>query len=199
MGQNSCYTCGRIGHYSNQCPNRQQSGGGGRPNQYQPQLKAMEGVLPLPPPQRQQPAYRPRQSGRQPPAPQVNQPHHQRVFALEQKAQDKNRGNLAGIDELKGVPIVILFDMGASHSFISHTCVDTMELNIEPAPQHLRVMTPIGRTTTVSLICPDSEFELESIKLRARNLRMMSMWYINIILGMDWLEENHVPIQCKER
>ncbi|XP_057791063.1 uncharacterized protein LOC131008187 [Salvia miltiorrhiza] len=115
-----------------------QSGSGGRPNQFQPQLKAMEGHLPLPPPQRQQQAYRPHQSGRRPLAPQANQQHHQRVFAINQKAKDENQGNLAGMGELEGVTIVILFDTGASHSFISIPCVDTLELNVEPTPQHLK-------------------------------------------------------------
>ncbi|XP_057808550.1 uncharacterized protein LOC131023030 [Salvia miltiorrhiza] len=200
MGTNNCFTCGRAGHYSNQCPNRQQSGTGGRPRPFQPQLKAMEGVLPLPQPVRQQPMHRQQQPGRQPAGPQANQQqHHQRMFAINQKAQDQNRGNLTGIGEMKGVSIVVLFDTGASHSFISHTCVDTLELKVESAPQCLKVFTPIGRTTTVSHVCPNVEFVLGTLKLEAKNLRVMPMWHLDIILGMDWLEENHAKIQCKER
>lgn len=35
--------------------------------------------------------------------------------------------NLAGIDTLLNMPIVVLFDMGASHSYISTSCMDTLE------------------------------------------------------------------------
>ncbi|XP_057807569.1 uncharacterized protein LOC131022138 [Salvia miltiorrhiza] len=200
-GNPNCFTCGKPGHYSSQCPNRQQGMSGGRPNQFPtPQLRAMEGILPLPQPLQQQPFRRPNQPHKQLPAPQAGRPQqYQRMYAINQKNQDKNQGNLTGIGELKGVPIVILFDTGASHSFISHTCVDTLELNVEPAQLHLRVATPVGKFTTVTHVCPNLEFELGPLKLKAKTLRLMRMWTTDIILGMDWLAEHHAVIQCEQR
>ncbi|XP_057779901.1 uncharacterized protein LOC130998501 [Salvia miltiorrhiza] len=200
-GNSNCFTCGKPGHYSSQCPNRQQGMSGGRPNQFPtPQLRAMEGILPLPQPLQQQSFRRPNQPHKQLPAPQAGRPQqYQRMYAINQKNQDKNQGNLTGIGELKGVPIVILFDTGASHSFISHTCVDTLELNIEPAQLQLRVATPLGKVTTVTHVCLNLEFELGPLKLKAKTLRLMRMWTTDIILGMDWLAEHHAVIQCEQR
>lgn len=52
-------------------------------------------------------------------SPQQQQPQHQRAYALNQKQVEKN-----------GVPIIIHFDTGASHSFISTACVDTFEIKV---------------------------------------------------------------------
>ncbi|XP_057782057.1 uncharacterized protein LOC130999990 [Salvia miltiorrhiza] len=160
----------------------------------------MEGILPLPQPPQQQPFRRPNRPHKQLPTPQAGRPpQYQRMYAIDQKNQDKNQGNLTGIGELKGVPIVILFDTGTSHSFISYTCVDTLELNVEPAQLHLRVATPLGKVTTVTHVCPNLEFELGPLKLKAKTLRLMRMWSTYIILGMDWLAEHYAVIQCEQR
>ncbi|XP_057786365.1 uncharacterized protein LOC131003829 [Salvia miltiorrhiza] len=165
-----------------------------------PQLRAMEEILSLSQPLQQQPFRHPNQPHKQLPAPQAGRPpQYQRMYAINQKNQDKNQGNLTGIGELKGVPIVILFDTGASHSFISYTCVDTLELNVEPAQLQLRVATPLGKVTTVTHVCPNLEFELGPLNLKAKTLRLMRMWSTDIILGMDWLAEHYAVIQCEQR
>ncbi|XP_042045713.1 uncharacterized protein LOC121791984 [Salvia splendens] len=44
-----------------------------------------------------------------------------------------------------------------------------------------------------------AEFTMGELKLVAHKLQVMSMGSVDIILGMDWLPENHVTIRCKER
>ncbi|XP_057803347.1 uncharacterized protein LOC131018648 [Salvia miltiorrhiza] len=102
----NCFTCGKPGHYSSQCPNRQQGMSGGRPNQFPtPQLRAMEGILPLPQPLQQQPFRRPNQPHKQLPAPQAGRPpQYQRMYAINQKNQDKNQGNLTVRAETDIIP-----------------------------------------------------------------------------------------------
>lgn len=38
------------------------------------------------------------------------------------------QGNLAGMETLLNMSIDVLFDIGASHFYISASCVDTLEL-----------------------------------------------------------------------
>ncbi|XP_057808913.1 uncharacterized protein LOC131023391 [Salvia miltiorrhiza] len=109
-GNPNCFTCGKPGHYSSQCPNRQQGMSGGRPNQFPtPQLRAMEGILPLPQPLQQQPFRRPNQPHKQLPAPQAGiPPQYQRMYAINKKNQDKNQGNLTGPLKLKAKTLRLL-------------------------------------------------------------------------------------------
>ncbi|XP_057775173.1 uncharacterized protein LOC130994159 [Salvia miltiorrhiza] len=205
-GSNSCYTCGQAGHFSNQCPNKQRGNRGGRPHPNPtPNLKAMEGNFPPPqqqhPPQQQQ-QQRQQQQQQQQQQPQkqlLNQQQHQRIFALEQKPFEKNQSNLAGMGQLKGVPIIVLFDTGASHSFISYACVDTFELNVEQDKNEMGVMTPLGKGITTKHTCHNLDFELGPLKMTAKCLHLMPMWDVDIILGMDWLTENYATIRCEMR
>lgn len=56
---------------------------------------------------------------------------------------------------LKDVLIIILFDTGASHSFISTTCVHTLELPIQRAESGLVVPTPLGGSALVNQVYPN--------------------------------------------
>lgn len=85
--------------------------------------------------------------------------------------------------------------MGATHSFIFVDCVEKLGLAPSTLGREMVIGTPsIGSITTslVSLNCPLSifgkEFGVDLICLPLRDL--------DIILGMDWLESNHVYINC---
>lgn len=60
----------------------------------------------------------------------------------------------------KGIPIIILFNTDASHSFISSASVYTLELNVERLSRKLRVTIPVGRFTLVTYVCLNLKFEL---------------------------------------
>ena len=60
----------------------------------------------------------------------------------------------------------MLFDSGASHSFIVASCVKDLGLEIETLEELLHVSSLLGNRVSVDQICRDCELE---------------------ILGMDWL------------
>ncbi|XP_057808403.1 uncharacterized protein LOC131022873 [Salvia miltiorrhiza] len=189
-GSDACYTCGQKGHFSKFCPTKQQGSGfrQNQPTRVQP-LRAVQGY-----PQLQQ------QHQRQPPNPQHQQLIPQiRAYPLKQKQPEKTQGNLAGMGKLLDIPVIVLFDTGASHSFIANACADTLELKTEQAKHRMKIHSPIGGTTITSHCCSNLEIELGTFKVVANNLNLMPMWDTNIILGMDWLTKNYATIRCNER
>ena len=121
---NRCFNCGGNGHFSRECPSRN-VGTGPRQNQQgfcqQPRAPPTGSGANQNQPLRLQQPVRPRL-----PAPVRAYTISQKQPAIEQGKPES--GNLAGIGEILDTPIVVLFDTGASHSFISELCVHTLSL-----------------------------------------------------------------------
>ncbi|XP_047943103.1 uncharacterized protein LOC125189929 [Salvia hispanica] len=190
-----CFDCRGNGHFSRECPSRN-VGIGLRQNQ--------QGI-------RQQPRAPPTGSGtnrdqplrlQQPVRPRLPAPA--RAYAIEQKQPKVEQGkpesgNLAGIGEILDTPIVVLFDTGASHSFISELCVHTLSLPTRKSEHRMMVSSPVGGLVEISRFCLNVEIVLGELKLVAHDLRVMAMRDVDVILGMDWLTENFATISCKKR
>ena len=68
----------------------------------------------------------------------------------------------------------ILFDYGASHSFIVASCVKELGLKVETLETPLHVSSPLGTRVSVYLICWDCELGISRILLLV-DLRVMDM------------------------
>ena len=51
----------------------------------------------------------------------------------------------------------ILFDFGASHSFIAASCVRELGLEVETLEKPLYVSSPLGTRVSMDMICRDCE------------------------------------------
>ena len=97
-----------------------------------------------------------------------------------------------------GVTTIILFDYGASHSFIATLCVKELGLEVETLEKSLYVISPLGTRVSVDMICQDCELEISGILLTV-DLRVMDMSNFDVILGMDRLTAHRVVIDCDRR
>ena len=77
--------------------------------------------------------------------------------------------------------IQVLFDMGASHSFISKKLVDDLSLDVSCMVTSLRITNPIGGSATLSLLCNDVKIILCDFSFRA-NLHVISCLGFDMIL-----------------
>ena len=57
----------------------------------------------------------------------------------------------------------ILFDYGASHSFIAASCVRELGLEVETLEEQMKVSSPLGIRVSVDLICRGCELEISRI------------------------------------
>ena len=91
----------------------------------------------------------------------------------------------------------MLFDYGASHSFIAASVV--IELGLEVALEEpLYVSSPLGIRVRIGMICCGCELEILGTLLTV-HLRITDMSEFYVILGMDWLKPYRVVIDCERR
>ena len=80
----------------------------------------------------------------------------------------------------------VLFDSGASHSFIVASVVLELDLEVETLEEPLFVSSPQGIRARIGMICRGCELEISGT-LFTVDLRIMDMLEFDVILGMDWL------------
>ena len=92
----------------------------------------------------------------------------------------------------------VLFNSGASHSFIVASCVKDLGLEVGTLEESLHVSTPLGTKASVDQICRDCNLDISGILLIV-NLRVMDMSEFDVILRMDWITAHRVVIDCDRK
>ena len=92
----------------------------------------------------------------------------------------------------------MLFDSGASHSFIVASVVIELDLEIEALEEPLYVSSPLGIKARIGMKCRGCELEISGILLTV-DLRVMDISEFDVILGMDWLTAYRVVIDCERK
>jgi hypothetical protein len=104
---------------------------------------------------------------------------------------------LVGTFSLNGHSIVILFDIGATHDFISKACTQGYRLSIEPTNTPYVISTPGGRVITKELVMHTS---LNLIgKLFRTSLIVLDDQGINVIQGMSWMKGHKAQLDTVSR
>jgi hypothetical protein len=106
-------------------------------------------------------------------------------------------GVVLGTFFVNPVPATVLFDSGASHSFITDQFVAKYNLSMSSMKNPLIVGTPGGEMKT-GHICPQVKINIMGVDFLA-NLVVLKSWGIDVILGMDWLRSCDGVIQCRKR
>jgi hypothetical protein len=94
-------------------------------------------------------------------------------------------------------PATILFNSGASHSFILLSFVVKHSLPIATMKHIMLVSSPGGEMRTKH-ICPAVSITIRGVDFPL-NLILLDSQGIDIILGMDWLSKYDVVIQCARK
>jgi hypothetical protein len=110
-----------------------------------------------------------------------------------QQAQDVVLGMFLTISH----PATILFDFGASHSFISSSFVTKHSLPIATMKYTMLVSSPGGEMRTKH-ICPVVSITIRGVDFPS-NLIILNSKGIDIILGKDWLRKYDRAIQCARK
>ena len=90
----------------------------------------------------------------------------------------------------------MLFDYGASHSFIAALVVIKLCLEVKALEEPLYMSSPLGIRARIGMICRGCKLEIYGILLTV-DLRVMDMLEFNDILGMDGLIAYRVVIDCE--
>jgi hypothetical protein len=118
--------------------------------------------------------------------------NHLEVEAI-QDAQDM----AIGMFPVKSYSAKVLFDIGATHSFVSASWVESHNIHIEPMIPPLRVNL-VGEKVQSDRICLDLRIEIRGIAFPA-SLVVMGTQGLDVILGMNWLHRNQSTVSCDKR
>ena len=103
---------------------------------------------------------------------------------------------MLGTFDINSTPATVLFYSRASHSFMSQAFVKNHSIPLCAMKNPILVNSPGGRMQAsyccllTSLSLRGVEFQVTPIVLRTSG--------IDLILGMDWMMQQQVVIQCKE-
>jgi len=103
-------------------------------------------------------------------------------------AEDNAADVITGTISLFGRVACVLFDPGATYSFISSSYVKLCRVNTEPLEQNICVATLVGDTVTCKMYVGNCPIVIEGRVLPAK-LAVFGMMGFDVILGMDWLSK----------
>ena len=119
-----------------------------------------------------------------------------RVYAIAPPAKSADQPVIQGTFLLSRLWARVLFDSGASHSFIAASVVIELGLEVKSLEEPLYVSSSLGIRARIGMICRGYELEISGILLTV-DLRVMDMSEFDVILGMDWLIAYRVDIDCE--
>jgi hypothetical protein len=92
---------------------------------------------------------------------------------------------------------IILFDSGASHSFIPAKYVAKYNLPVSLLKYHMVVSSP-GGDMPARQVCPRVHIKIRGVHFIV-NLIILDSTGIDVILRMDWLSKHKVLIDCTKK
>jgi len=104
---------------------------------------------------------------------------------------------MMGTFSINSIPATVLFDSGASHTFISQAFVRVHSIPLVTMKTHMLVNSP-GGTIPVSYCCPSTSLSLRRVDFAVSPMVMRTSG-IDVILGLDWMKKYTTEIKCKEK
>jgi hypothetical protein len=170
-----CYSCGQSGHYANRCPRKQAN---------------------------HTPAPGTSQN--------LNRNTNNSATTLARQNQARARVNHVAVEDAQTAPdviigmilvndnnTIILFDSGASHSFVPANFVQKHNLPSSMLKNWMIVSSP-GGDMHARHVCPKVNILIRGVEFIA-NLIVLESKGIDVILGMDWLSKHKGKINCAKK
>ena len=89
----------------------------------------------------------------------------------------------------------VLFDTGATNSFIAHRVVQDLGLVPQDLDVALNAVSLLGVTVKLGKVCKECALYLEDHELPA-DLIVLALREFDVILGIDWLTKFHANMDC---
>jgi hypothetical protein len=121
------------------------------------------------------------------------------VNHLEANTVQETLGVALGTFSVKYHSANLLFDIGATHSFVTASWVESHNIPVAPTYPPIRVSSIGGRTQT-DRFCPSVRVQIGGIEFHADLIVMGNQdATIDVILGMNWLTKYQARLSCDKR
>jgi hypothetical protein len=185
----ACFNCREIGHYIANCPYaKNKPAASAFSNSVNGPRPALTGAnrVPVRNNDNSQQTKQPQQSfGRA------------RVNHIDAQEAQEAQGVVLGEYLVNSALATVLFDSGASHSFISSSFVDKHRIPTVLLKTPLLTRTP-GGDINCHIGCPRVRINLSGVEFLA-DLVVLKSGGIDVILGMDWLSRHNGLIGCTDK
>jgi hypothetical protein len=170
---NGCFKCGELGHYANNCPRRNHQTPQKSNNQRNDQNALARGSAKNKTPQNQS---------------------RGRVNHVTAESVPEDADIVYGMFLVNSIPASVLFDSGASHSFITESFVEKHNIPKYPLKRMLHISS-LGGDMKATHSCSHVNIKIQGIDFSVNSVVLGSNG-IDVILGCNWLKSCDGVIQC---
>jgi len=96
---------------------------------------------------------------------------------------------------INSTPLIAIIDIGATHSFISGSCVERLNLVVTPLLRGMVIDTPASGSVTTSSVCARCPVNFGNVDFEL-DLVCLPLKHMDVIFGMDWMLTFGVSINC---
>jgi hypothetical protein len=119
------------------------------------------------------------------------------VHHLSAEEAQENPEVVIGMFPVNNKPSTILFDSGASHSFVSRSFNAQNKFSCSLLEKYMMVQSP-GSLLKTNMVCRGLKIDIRGVIFPATLVAIESA-KLDVILGMDWLTKHQVCINCATR
>ncbi|WVZ66968.1 hypothetical protein U9M48_016118 [Paspalum notatum var. saurae] len=181
---NGCFHCGDSGHWSRQCPKKLGQQQQGQPSQGVP---------------RQNPTQQMKSGTTNTVSQNQGPPNYTRGKLNHVTAESVQEAPniLLGMFLVNSHPASVLFDTGATHSFVTAKVVAKYNFPTTSMEKTMLVNSPGGKLE-INRVCENLSINIRGVAFPT-SLKVLEADGIDIILGMDWLMKYDASLNCAER
>ena len=121
-----------------------------------------------------------------------------RVFTLTQQEAQASNAVVAGTLPVCSFDAKVLFDPGATHSFVSPVFVLKSGWNALRMAIPLSVATPLSESFDSDVYLQNCPVLIKNRELLA-DLALLDVLEFDVILGMDWLSKHYATVDCRRK
>ena len=123
--------------------------------------------------------------------------HRAKVNHVAAETVQKGPEIMMGTFSTNSIATIVLFDSGASHTFISQAFVRVHSIPLVAMKTPMLVNSP-GGTISVSYCRPSASLFLRRVDFPVSPMIMRTSG-IDVILGLDWMKKYTTEIKCKKK
>ena len=122
-----------------------------------------------------------------------------RIYVALNDRQEKYQSNMIEVEgKIINHPVTILIDSGESHCYIDPKIVDRLHLEKSKLGKSSLVQLATGAKRRIHDMVRSCSISLNGVNTNV-DLNIIPLGSYDILIGMDWMEKNHVVLDCHRK